>query len=128
MVIDHSDSVRSKTKQFKQYVSSRVKKKDDSKRLAGGVEAGNNVSIEVVTAAGLNADGMKATALRCKAVSALNNGGGLGPTSRRLRGESECSSSNASTAQLIKVIYFVDRWVALSLYLCTFFTVHIWFG
>ena len=108
MVIDHSDSMKSKTKQLRDYVSSRVFK-DDKRNTATGnaTSGGGGVSIEVCTNNGVARTGLSSTTSTKAVVSGLSSrGGGVGGGSggvRRLRGESECSS-NASSAQLIKVI------------------------
>lgn len=108
MVIDHSDSMKSKTKQFRDYVSSRVFKDDKRNTATGNATGGGNggVSIEVCANNGGARTGMiTSTTMSTKAVvSGLGGrGNGSGGVGRRLRGESECSS-NASSAQLIKVI------------------------
>ncbi len=110
MVIDHSDSMKSKTKQLRDYVSSRVFKDDKRNTATGNATGGGNggVSIEVCANNGGARTGMiTSTTTSTKAVvSGLGGrGGGVGGSGvgRRLRGESECSS-NASSAQLIKVI------------------------
>ena len=105
MVIDHSDSMKSKTKQLRDYVSSRVFK-DDKRNTATGnaTGGGGGVSIEVCTNNGVARTGLSSTTSTKAVVSGLSSrGGGVGGGVRRLRGESECSS-NASSAQLIKVI------------------------